>query len=85
MRISSLRRTRHVALASVLIAAPQPTSIARDTATAPLTSATRAQEVKAMMKIRMDVNGTRVTASLDDNATSRDFIALLPLTLTLED
>jgi hypothetical protein len=26
------------------------------------------------MKIRMDVNGTRVTATLDDNATSRDFI-----------
>lgn len=28
---------------------------------------------------------TRVTATLDDNATSRDFISLLPLTLTLED
>jgi len=37
------------------------------------------------MKIRMDVNGTHVTATFDDNATSRDFIALLPLTLTLED
>jgi hypothetical protein len=85
MRLSSLRRTRAVALASALIAALwQPTSIARNTATAALTPATRAQEVKAM-KIRMDVNGRRVTATLDDNATSRDFIALLPLTLTLED
>ena len=37
------------------------------------------------MKIRMEVDGTRVTATLDDNATSRDFISLLPLTLTLED
>ncbi len=37
------------------------------------------------MKIRMDVNGTRVTATLDANAMSRDFISLLPLTLTLED
>jgi hypothetical protein len=26
-----------------------------------------------------------MTATLDDNATSRDFISLLPLTLTLED
>jgi hypothetical protein len=37
------------------------------------------------MKIRMDMDGTSVTATLDDNATSRDFISLLPLTLTLED
>ena len=37
------------------------------------------------MKIRMDVDGTRITASLDDNATSRDFASLLPLTLTLDD
>jgi hypothetical protein len=37
------------------------------------------------MKIRMDVNGTRVTATLDDNETSRDFVSLLPLTLTVED
>ena len=37
------------------------------------------------MKIRMDVAGTRITASLDDNATSRDFASLLPLTLTLDD
>jgi hypothetical protein len=28
---------------------------------------------------------TRVTVTLDDNATSKDFVALLPLTLTLED
>lgn len=45
---------------------------------------TWAQQAKAM-KIRMDVNGTRVTATLDDNETSRDFISLLPLTLTVED
>jgi hypothetical protein len=37
------------------------------------------------MKIRMEANGTRVTATLDNNASSRDFVALLPLTLTLED
>jgi hypothetical protein len=37
------------------------------------------------MKISIDVEGTRVTGTLEDNAASRDFLALLPLTLTLED
>jgi hypothetical protein len=37
------------------------------------------------MKIRMDVDGTRITATLDDNATSKDFASLLPLTLRLDD
>jgi len=37
------------------------------------------------MKIRMDVEGTEVTATLDDNAAARDFASLLPLTLTLKD
>jgi hypothetical protein len=37
------------------------------------------------MKIRIDVDRTRVTATLDDTAASMDFVALVPLTLTLED
>ena len=37
------------------------------------------------MKIRMTINGQVTTATLDDNATARDFLSLLPLTLTLED
>jgi hypothetical protein len=37
------------------------------------------------MKIRMDVDGARITGTLDDNATSKDFASLLPLTLTLDD
>jgi hypothetical protein len=37
------------------------------------------------MKIRMNVEGTVITATLDDNATSRDFVSLLPLSLTLQD
>jgi hypothetical protein len=45
---------------------------------------TRAQQGKSM-KIRIDVNGTPVAATLDDNETSREFVSLLPLTLTLED
>ena len=42
-------------------------------------------EGKDGMKIRMEVEGTEVTATLDDNATARDFASLLPLTLTLKD
>ena len=37
------------------------------------------------MKIRLTINGRETTATLDDNATARDFLSLLPLTLTLED
>jgi hypothetical protein len=37
------------------------------------------------MKIRIDVDGTSVSATLDDSTASREFASLLPLTLTLED
>lgn len=37
------------------------------------------------MKIRMDVDGQIVTATLDNSAISRAFAALLPLSLTLTD
>jgi hypothetical protein len=37
------------------------------------------------MKIRLEVDGTRIIATLEDNATARDFASLLPLTLTLDD
>jgi hypothetical protein len=37
------------------------------------------------MKIRLTIDGKAMTATLLDNATARDFLALLPLTLTLED
>jgi hypothetical protein len=37
------------------------------------------------MKIRITVEGVPITASLIDNATSREFASLLPLTLTLTD
>ena len=33
----------------------------------------------------MDVDGTHITATLEDSATSQDFASLLPLTLTLDD
>lgn len=37
------------------------------------------------MNIRIDVDGEVVAAILDDSAISRDFAALLPLSLTLND
>ncbi len=37
------------------------------------------------MKLRLNVDGQTATATLYDNATARDFAALLPLSLTLTD
>src|SRR5207249_12176840 len=37
------------------------------------------------MKIRLTLNGTALTATLIDSETTRDFISLLPLTLTTND
>ena len=37
------------------------------------------------MKIRLTVKGKTMTARLDDTPTARDFLSLLPMTLTLED
>jgi hypothetical protein len=37
------------------------------------------------MKIRITINGNEIAATLIDNATSRDFVSLLPLKLKLED
>jgi hypothetical protein len=37
------------------------------------------------MKIRLTFDGKAVEATLLDNATSRDLLSLLPMTLTLED
>ena len=37
------------------------------------------------MKIRMIINNEEFTATMYDNPSAKDFISLLPLTLTLED
>ena len=37
------------------------------------------------MKVRLIIDGAVMTATLDDNAAARDFVSLLPLTLTLRD
>jgi hypothetical protein len=38
-----------------------------------------------MTKIRMTIEGKVITATLDDNASARDFLSLLPMTVTLND
>lgn len=40
---------------------------------------------ESSMKIRLHVNGEVAVATLHDNATARDFLALLPLSLTLRE
>ena len=37
------------------------------------------------MQINMDIEGTTITAALENSAAAKDFASLLPLTLTLED
>ena len=37
------------------------------------------------MKIKFNIGNETITATLNDSKTSQDFLALLPLTLTLED
>jgi hypothetical protein len=49
------------------------------------TTHTNAKQEQRMLKLRIDVDGKPITVTLDDNATARDFVSLLPLTLSLED
>ena len=37
------------------------------------------------MQIKINVNGKALTATMEDNPTARDFVSLLPLTVTLND
>src|SRR5437879_2466511 len=43
------------------------------------------EERTSTMKIRLTINGKAINATLVDNATAKDFLTLLPMTLTLED
>jgi len=49
------------------------------------TQRTGENEKGKSMKIRIKLDSKTLTATLEDNATTRDFVALLPLTLTLRD
>jgi hypothetical protein len=50
-----------------------------------LARSTASGEEASTMKIRLTFDGKAVEATLLDNATARDFLSLLPMTLTLED
>src|SRR3979409_1576828 len=53
--------------------------------TAPATSQEESAQRTNAMKISVKVQDKVITATLVDNATSRDFVSLLPISLTLED
>lgn len=72
-----------VLLTMALVATCTPDHASADDAGNPQPGRTTKQ-VKTM-KIRIEVEGTTLTATLLDNATARDSAALLPLTLTLKD
>lgn len=44
-----------------------------------------AQQVETMTKIALTVDGKQVICMLEANASAKDFLSLLPMTLTLED
>lgn len=48
-------------------------------------AAAYSQTAQKTMKIKFTLNGTPVVAILEDNAATRDFLALLPLKVKLED
>lgn len=54
-------------------------------ATCPAPSTEVAPEQSENMKIRLTVGDTVKTATMSDSETTRDFLSLLPLTLTLDD
>lgn len=48
-------------------------------------SESQAADDTGSMKIRLIIDGHVLTAALLDNATARDFVSMLPLTLTFDD
>ena len=75
-----MRRALLTAAMTVAVSACGQTS----TSPAPPAAGPASRQVTTM-KIRITIDGTPITATLADNATARDFVSLLPLTLTLED
>src|SRR5436309_9651190 len=51
----------------------------------PPDSPTNASALKPGMKIRLKIEDKVLTATLVDSKTTRDFVSLLPLTLTMND
>jgi hypothetical protein len=79
--------TRLLALVLAMVVAGALASACSDAvgAFAPASAADSSDPQGKTMKVRLNVEGTAITATLLDNATARDFASLLPLTLTLQD
>ena len=73
-----------VAWAIAFSAASQGAEDAQSTSRAKAATRVLSQGTDAM-KIRLTINGKPMTATLVDSVTAREFLALLPMTLTLED
>jgi hypothetical protein len=54
-------------------------------ATAPAPAGPTSAEQASTMKLRLKTGDKVITATLMDNATSRDFVSLLPMSVTLDD
>jgi hypothetical protein len=89
-----IRKRFSVLILAVALAGMTPLGCAgaNDTAGQESPRRTSGQQVKTpvktqvkTMKTRLKLENAAITATLDDNATSRDFASLLPLTLTLTD
>jgi hypothetical protein len=65
-----VRKASLLAIACALALTPATTLLAQGTNT---------------MNIRLMIDGKAITATLIDNPTARDFLSLLPMTVTLED
>jgi hypothetical protein len=75
---------KRIVLAALAVALIQ-TVCGADASAASGSPAERAPNRPSRMKIRLTVKGTQLTATLIDSKTSRDFLSLLPLTLTMND
>lgn len=78
------QRPTRLLVASVLAAMALACGGAQDTGAQPPARRTSTQPAKTM-RIRIEIEKTSLTATLDDTEAGRDFASLLPLTLTLED
>lgn len=76
------RPLRSSALAVAALAV-SPSACAADAGRGP--DPATAEQTATTARIRVDVEGKRIPATLDDCATARDFATLLPLELTLAD
>src|SRR6516165_2470851 len=76
-----MKRIALVALAMALISA----AFGANASGAPGSAVERDPSRANRIKIRLTVEGKELTATLIDSQTSRDFIALLPLTLAMDD